>query len=68
MRRHHLALVFAGLLMGAATAAAGAIVWLLVTAPATVASAVHSREVLPIVQMVAAALYEALLRLVGYIV
>jgi hypothetical protein len=59
--------VAGGLIVGA-TALTGATVWLLVTAPATVATAVNSREVLPLVQMVMGVLYQALLRLAGYLV
>jgi hypothetical protein len=68
MRRRNLVLAVTGGLIVAATALTGATVWLLVTAPATVASAVSSREMLPLVQMVVGVLYQALLRLAGYLV
>ena len=50
-----------------ATALAGATVWLLVTQPVTVADAVASGEVSPLMRALAGALYEALAGIVKYL-
>jgi hypothetical protein len=50
-----------------ATALAGATVWLLVTQPVTVADAVASGEVSPLMRALAGALYQALAGLVKYL-
>ena len=50
-----------------ATAMAGATVWLLVTQPVTVADAVATGEVSPIMRALAGALYEALAGIVKYL-
>lgn len=50
-----------------ATALAGATIWLLVTQPVTVADAVATGEVSPIMRALAGALYEALAGLVKYL-
>ena len=50
-----------------ATALAGATIWLLVTAPVTVADAVATGEVSPIMRALAGALYDALAGIVKYL-
>jgi hypothetical protein len=50
-----------------ATALAGAIIWLLVTQPVTVADAVATGEVSPIMRALAGALYDALAGIVKYL-
>ena len=50
-----------------ATPMAGATVWLLVTQPVTVADAVATGEVSPLMRALAAALYEALAGIVKYL-
>ena len=50
-----------------ATALAAATVWLLVTQPVTVADAVATGEVSPIMRALAGALYEALAGIVKYL-
>jgi hypothetical protein len=46
---------------------AGAIIWLVVTDPVTVASAIESGEVSPLVQRLAEVLYNALSGLLAYL-
>jgi putative flippase GtrA len=50
-----------------AAALAGATIWLLVTDPVTVADAVATGEITPVVRALAALLYEALRELMGYL-
>ena len=50
-----------------ATALAAATVWLLVTQPVTVADAVATGEVSPVMRALAGALYEALAGIVKYL-
>ncbi|HEY0875571.1 MAG TPA: hypothetical protein VGD94_18990 [Vicinamibacterales bacterium] len=50
-----------------ATALAGATIWLLVTQPVTVADAVATGEVSPIMRALAGALYDALAGIVKYL-
>jgi len=50
-----------------ATALAGATIWLLVTQPVTVADAVASGEVSPLMKALAGALYSALAGIVKYL-
>jgi hypothetical protein len=50
-----------------ATALAGATIWLLLTQPVTVADAVASGEVSPIMRALGAALYEALAGIAKYL-
>jgi hypothetical protein len=50
-----------------ATALAAATIWLLVTQPVTVADAVATGEVSPIMRALAGALYEALAGIVKYL-
>lgn len=50
-----------------AAALAGATIWLLITDPVTVADAVATGEITPIVRALAAVLYEALRELIGYL-
>ena len=50
-----------------ATAMAGATIWLLITQPVTVADAVATGEVSPIMRALAGALYEALAGIVKYL-
>jgi multidrug resistance efflux pump len=50
-----------------ATALAGAMIWLLVTQPVTVADAVATGEVSPVMKAIAGALYDALAGIVKYL-
>jgi len=50
-----------------ATALTGATIWLLITQPVTVADAVASGEVSPVMRALAGALYEALQGIVKYL-
>ena len=57
-----------GVLIAVLTAVmAGAIIWLVVTDPITVASAIESGEVSPLVQRLAEVLYNALSGLLAYL-
>jgi hypothetical protein len=57
-----------GVLIGiAAAVVAGATIWLVVTDPVTVASAVESGEVSPLVQRLAEVLYNAIAGLLAYL-
>ena len=57
-----------GVLIAVMTAViAGAIIWLVVTDPVTVASAIESGEVSPLVQRLAEVLYNALSGLLAYL-
>ena len=57
-----------GVLIAVLTAImAGAIIWLVVTDPITVASAIESGEVSPLVQRLAEVLYNALSGLLAYL-
>ena len=46
---------------------AGATVWLLLTDPVTVAESIDSGEVSPLVQSLAGSIYDAIVRLLGYL-
>lgn len=46
---------------------AGATIWLLLTNPVTVATAVETGEISPLVQQLASALYDALVSLLSYL-
>ena len=50
-----------------ATALAGAVIWLLITQPVTVADAVAKGEVSPLMRAIAGALYEALSGVAKYL-
>ena len=56
-----------GLVGMVAVVAAGATIWLLLTDPVTVADAVSEQDVTPLVRELAAILYQALQRLLGYL-
>ena len=57
-----------GVVIGIASAVvAGATIWLVVTDPVTVASAIESGEVSPLVKRLAEVLYEALAGLLAYL-
>ena len=68
MKRSHLLLILAGLLVVTATAAAAVMVWLVLTVPSAVAGAIDGRELMPLVQMVVGTLWRVLLAVVGYAV
>lgn len=57
----------AGLVGVLAVTAAGAAIWLLLTDPVTVADAVSEQDVTPLVRELAAVIYQAIRRLVGYL-
>lgn len=46
---------------------AGATIWLLLTDPVTVAESMDSGEVSPLVRSLAGSIYDALVRLLGYL-
>ena len=46
---------------------AAATIWLLLTDPVTVADAVNEQDVTPLVRELAAVIYEAIQRLIGYL-
>ena len=50
-----------------AAVVAGATVWLLLTDPVTVAESIDSGEVSPLVQSLAGSIYDAIVRLLGYL-
>ena len=56
-----------GLVGVLAVTVAGATIWLLLTDPVTVADAVSEQDVTPLVRELAAVLYEAIRRLIGYL-
>jgi hypothetical protein len=57
-----------GVVIGMASAVvAGATIWLVVTDPVTVASAIESGEVSPLVQRLAEVLYDAIAGLLAYL-
>ncbi|HXG54633.1 MAG TPA: hypothetical protein VNJ03_04580 [Vicinamibacterales bacterium] len=62
-----LSLSLAAVIGVVATALAGATIWLLITQPVTVADAVASGEVSPVMRALAGALYEALQGVVKYL-
>jgi hypothetical protein len=67
MKARDFAMTTAGVVALAASAAAGLMMWLLVTAPATVALAVQGTDAEPFVQVARHAFYEVLVRLVRYL-
>ncbi len=66
MTTRDLAMTTAGVVAMAAWVAASVTAWLLVTAPATVAMAINGRDAQSLVQLGLRALYDLLVRLVGY--
>ena len=62
-----LSLSLAAMIGVIATALAAATIWLLVTQPVTVADAVASGEVSPVLKAIAGALYDALAGIVKYL-
>ncbi len=50
-----------------AVTVAAATIWLLLTDPVTVADAVNEQDVTPLVRELAAVIYEAIQRLIGYL-
>jgi hypothetical protein len=67
MKARDFVMTTAGVVALAASAAAGLMMWLLVTAPATVAMAVQGSDAEPFVQVAGHAFYEVLVRLVRYL-
>jgi len=67
MKARDFAMTTAGVVALAASAAAGLMTWLLVTAPATFAMAIRGTDAEPFVQVAARALYEVLTSLVRYL-
>jgi hypothetical protein len=67
MKARDFVVTTAGVVALAASAAAGLMTWLLVSAPATLAMAIKGTDAGPLVQVAARALYEALARLVRYL-
>lgn len=57
----------AGVVGVVAVTVAGATIWLLLTDPVSVADAVSEQDVTPLVRELAAILYEAIRRLLGYL-
>ena len=57
----------AGVVGAVAVTVAGATIWLLLTDPVSVADAVSEQDVTPLVRELAAILYEAIRRLLGYL-
>ena len=57
----------AGVVGVVAVTVAGATIWLLLTDPVSVADAVSEQDVPPLVRELAAILYEAIRRLLGYL-
>ena len=57
----------AGVVGAVAVTVAGATIWLLLTDPVSVADAVSEQNVTPLVRELAAILYEAIRRLLGYL-
>ena len=57
----------AGVVGIVAVTVAGATIWLLLTDPVSVADAVSEQDVTPLVRELAAILYEAIRRLLGYL-
>ncbi len=57
----------AGVIGVVAVTVAGATIWLLLTDPVSVADAVSEQDVTPLVRELAAILYEAIRRLLGYL-
>ena len=55
------------LIGGAAAVVAGATIWLLLTDPIAVASALDGGDITPLVRQLATALYEALAGLLGFL-
>lgn len=56
-----------GLVGVLAVTAAGATIWLVLTDPVTVADAVSEQDVTPLVRELAAVIYQAIQRLIGYL-
>ncbi len=67
MTTRDLAMTTAGVVAVGAWVAASVTAWLLVTAPATVAMAINGRDAQSLVQLGLRALYDLLVRIVGYL-
>ena len=67
MTPQNIATTVAGVVVVAATAAAGLTAWLLVTAPTTVAMALNGQDGEPLVQVAVRALYDVLAGLIRYL-
>jgi hypothetical protein len=67
MKAQDLAMMTAGVVALAASAAAGLMTWLLVSAPATLAMTIEGTDAEPFVQVAARALHEVLMHLVRYL-
>jgi hypothetical protein len=67
MKVSNMAATMAGIVALTASATAGLTIWLLLTAPATVGSALGGHDVTPLVRMAIEALYEALSGLARYL-
>jgi hypothetical protein len=67
MKARDFAMTTAGVVALAASAAAGLITWLLVSAPATLAMAIKGTNAEPFAQVAARTLFEVLTRLVRYL-
>ena len=67
MTKQNIATTVAGVVMVAATAAAGLTAWLLVTAPTTVAMALNGHDGEPLLQVTMRALYDVLASLIRYL-
>jgi hypothetical protein len=67
MKARDFAVTAAGVVALAASAAAGLMTWLLVSAPATLAMTIKGTDAEPFVQVAARTLYEVLMRLVRYL-
>jgi chromate transport protein ChrA len=67
MTARELAMMTGWMVAGAASVAAGLTMWLLVTAPETVAMAIEGHDAEPLVQVALSALYQVLTRLVRYL-
>ena len=67
MKVSNMATTMAGIVALAASATAGLTIWLLLTAPATVGSALGGHDVAPLVRIAIDTLYEALSGLARYL-
>jgi len=67
MKASNMATTMAGIVALAASATAGLTIWLLLTAPATVGSALAGHDVAPLVRMAIDTLYEALSGIARYL-
>jgi hypothetical protein len=67
MRSSRLSVSLSAGIAGIAAVFAGALIWLLLTDPITVADAVETGEVAPLIAELANAIYQALLNLLDYL-